>query len=219
MSQEASKTYDIWSDSIKKLFQGSSVLDIGCGNSPITDSCKKFDLEDGDANHILDYVRETFDVVFSSHCLEHMASPQKCLADWWQLVKPGGVMIITVPDEDLYEQGVFPSRFNGDHKWTFTISKEKSWSAKSINLLALIRTLPQLKDYDISLQDIGYRRDISHFGKDRWGARAIRSLRYRILDRIPLSDHAKNLLSTKFYSVDQTLGGAFAQIQCILYKE
>jgi hypothetical protein len=46
-----------------------------------------------------------------------------------------------VPDEDLYEQGVFPSTFNRDHKWTFTIFKTKSWCDRSINLLDLIREL------------------------------------------------------------------------------
>jgi hypothetical protein len=43
-----------------------------------------------------------------------------------------------VPDEDLYEQGVFPSTFNADHKWTFTILKPNSWSPKSVNLTELL---------------------------------------------------------------------------------
>src|SRR5260221_7032838 len=38
----------------------------------------------------------------------------------------------------LYEQGVFPSRFNGDHKSTFTISKASSWSPVSVNVLDLV---------------------------------------------------------------------------------
>ena len=39
-----------------------------------------------------------------------------------------------VPDEDLYEQGQFPSTYNVDHKWTFTILKTTSWSPCSLNL-------------------------------------------------------------------------------------
>ena len=61
--------------------------------------------------YILDFVdaNRPFDFVFSSHCLEHMQDPVKCpsLRDWWQLVRPGGVLIVIVPDEDLYEQGIF----------------------------------------------------------------------------------------------------------------
>jgi hypothetical protein len=44
-------------------------------------------------------------------------------------------------DEDLYEQGCFPSTFNGGHKWTFTVWKEKSWSVRSLSVLELLQTL------------------------------------------------------------------------------
>jgi hypothetical protein len=54
------------------------------------------------------------------------------------VVKPGGYLVVTVPDEDLYEQGLWPSTFNPDHKHTFTIYKTSSWSPVSINVLALL---------------------------------------------------------------------------------
>ena len=44
-------------------------------------------------------------------------------------------------DEDMYEQGQFPSTWNGDHKFTFTIYKSKSWSQKSLNIIELIKIL------------------------------------------------------------------------------
>jgi len=34
----------------------------------------------------------------------------------------------------MYEQGVWPPRFNTDHKFTFTIYKRGSWSPVSLNL-------------------------------------------------------------------------------------
>ncbi len=46
---------------------------------------------------------------------------------------------MTVPEEDLYEQGVWPSRFNPDHKWTFTIAKSSSWSPRSINVVDVVK--------------------------------------------------------------------------------
>ncbi len=57
------------------------------------------------------------------------------------MLRPGGHLVITVPDEDLYEQGQFPSTFNADHKWTFTIFKMQSWSEQSLNVLDLVRDL------------------------------------------------------------------------------
>ena len=52
-----------------------------------------------------------------------MDDPRSAIIDWYQLVKPGGYLIILVPDKDLYEQGAWPSMFNSEHKWTFTIKK------------------------------------------------------------------------------------------------
>src|SRR5271163_813277 len=118
------------------VIKGSGI-DIGCGPDPITPEVRKFDKADGDANRISDFVREQFDFVFSSHCLEHMDDPRKAVIEWWKLVKPGGHLYFLVPDEDLYEQGVFPSRFNAGHTATFTISKARSWSPASVNVLEL----------------------------------------------------------------------------------
>jgi SAM-dependent methyltransferase len=84
---------------------------------------------------------EQLDFVHSSHCLEHLEDPFEGISNWFRILKPGGHLVITVPEEDLYEQGLFPSTFNADHKWTFTINKGKSWSNKSINVLDLIGSL------------------------------------------------------------------------------
>ena len=117
-------------------------------------------MEDGDANEIMRYVHEQFDFVFSSHCLEHMRDPRKALLQWWALVRPGGHLFFIVPDEDLYEQGVFPSRFNPDHKATFTISKESSWSPVSVNVRELALGLPDALLVSLILQDHGYDRSL-----------------------------------------------------------
>jgi len=86
----------------------------------------------------MEYVTDNFfDFMMSSHCLEHMVDVHETLKNWIRIIKPGGFLIITVPDEDMYEMGQWPSQFNSDHKWTFTVHKEQSWSPKSINLLDL----------------------------------------------------------------------------------
>lgn len=92
----------------------------------------------------------SLDFVHSSHCLEHMVDPRVALANWLRILRPGGHLICIVPDEDLYEQGVFPSTFNRDHKTTFTIFKKASWSPASVNVLDLLRTL----DADVAIKKI-----------------------------------------------------------------
>ncbi len=142
-------------------------IDIGAGTDPIVHyqeffplmtSCRVWDMPDGDAE-LMDGVDDNcFDFVHSSHCLEHMRNPSTALLNWIRILKPGGYMVCLVPDEDLYEQGIFPSTFNHDHKHTFTIFKPSSWSKKSINLFDLLsNTNYKIEIKKIELLDATYR--------------------------------------------------------------
>ena len=197
------------------------VLDIGAGADPVTPQAVAFDQQHGDANHITAFPPESFDCVYSSHCLEHMHDPRASLANWWSLVKPGGHLFVIVPDEDLYEQGVFPSRFNHDHKSTFTIAKKRSWSPRSFNLLELCLALPGAQVRSVRLNDIGYDRAVAHHGPTlhkplaRRIARLYRSLRRR--GWVPRSAYYEHLLAMT-QGTDQTNGAALAQIEAIVRK-
>lgn len=131
-------------------------IDIGCGDDPVTGTCGKWDLMDGDAELMAGLAPESFDWVYSSHCLEHVHHPEVALARWWELVKPGGYLIVMVPDEDLYEQGLWPPHFNTDHKSTWTAWKAQSWSAASRNLSTLIKDLPGGRLVSLKLYDTRY---------------------------------------------------------------
>ena len=144
---------------ITKYFVGHGI-DIGGGNDslekysylfPNIKSVRNYDRPDGDAQEMSNVKDNFFDFVHSSHCLEHLDSPVKGFNNWLRIVKPSGYLIITVPDEDLYEQGVFPSTWSDEHKWTFTIYKDKSWNNdKSINIVDLIK----MSYYPISVEKI-----------------------------------------------------------------
>jgi SAM-dependent methyltransferase len=109
---------------------------------PLMRSVMVWDWEDGDAQLMAGIADQHFDFVHSSHCLEHLVDPHTGLANWMRVLKPGGHLVITLPDEDLYEQGHFPSTFNRDHKWTFTAYKPRSWSERSVNVGGLVGSLP-----------------------------------------------------------------------------
>jgi SAM-dependent methyltransferase len=219
---ETSKSKQYWGPLERQATLGGGI-DIGCGPDPVTPEARRFDAEDGDANVISQYVKEQFDFVYSSHCLEHMHDPRVTVLDWWTLVRPGGYLFILVPDEDLYEQGVFPSRFNPDHKATFTISKVNSWSPKSINVLDLARSLPGGEILSLELQDRGYDRSMMSFGKHHptLKVRAFARLS-RLLGRFTNEEGRRRLrrVLVPYFPIDQTLPGydAQAQIQLIVKK-
>jgi SAM-dependent methyltransferase len=218
---EASKTRKLLKENEKSLLNGKGI-DIGCGEDPVTTDCERFDMADGDANKITDHIKEinSYDYVFSAHCLEHMYIPKETIQDWWKLVKPGGVMIVIVPDEDLYEQGYWPSLFNPDHKATFTIGKQTSWSPTSHNLLELANLLPEGELVNARLQDHLYdRKFISH---KNWSAKAalkFSAFRFNYYTQNKwYKSFCEKILHLLRVPIDQTLGPASAQNLLIVRK-
>jgi SAM-dependent methyltransferase len=160
------------SNFIRKYFVGDGI-DIGGKPDPLIlykemfpliESVKTWDWEDGDAQFLEGVADSSLGFVHSSHCLEHLVDPAEGLCNWLRVVRDGGYLVVTVPDEDLYEQGKFPSTFNSDHKWTFTIFKSNSWSDQSINLLDLVRELgPYAEVVRIEQLSASYRFDLPRF--------------------------------------------------------
>jgi len=218
---EASKTRALWGEFERSLITGAGI-DIGCGPDPVTPEVDCFDVADGDANVITQYVDKTYDFVFSCHCLEHMNHPQQALEEWWKLVKPGGHLMVVVPDEDLYEQGYFPGIFNTDHKNTFTISKQDSWSPCSHNILDLVDALENSELLQVKLQDEGYQRKyLNHAAYPRLIARMgffAQVLIRHVFKRMNSKWRWYGLLNLFHLTIDQTVDDAVAQIQFIVHK-
>lgn len=227
MPQETKKTNRLRDEDFFLSYLQGSVLDIGAGDNKITEDAVAFDIDSGDAQNILEHVKpESFDSVYSSHCLEHMRDVDVAISQWWEIVKPGGYMIIIVPDEDLYEQKCWPSMFNSDHKHTFTIQKSTSWSPVSINLQDLLCELDGADLIRIVVQSDGYDRNLQ-------GIKL--SPRMHSLWNYKKSDGVKKHLKQFIYSlayypyiccswlqqgrvIDQTQGLALAQIEAVVRK-
>jgi SAM-dependent methyltransferase len=120
-------------------------IDIGCGEQPISlyaefypgmRSLKPWDLPDGDGALLEGVEDEIYDFVHSSHSLEHMSDPRVAMANWIRVLKKGGHMVLLLPDEDMFEQGNWPSAYAGaDHITSWTIKKNQSWCPASINVV------------------------------------------------------------------------------------
>lgn len=151
----------------QRYFWGDGI-DVGAGSDgmkkwmhlfPAVTSVREWDRPDGDAMLLQSVQDNAYNFLHSSHCLEHMADPYLAMRNWIRVVKPGSHLVIMVPDEDMYEQGVWPSRWNGDHKWTFTVYKQKSWSPKSVNLFDMlarstveVERIEVLRDFHLGLR-------------------------------------------------------------------
>jgi SAM-dependent methyltransferase len=131
---------------------------------PLIESVRIWDLMDGDAELMHLVGDDEFDFVVSSHCLEHLQDPYIGLKNWFRILKPEGHLVVTIPEEDLYEQGTWPSNKNLDHKWSFTVWKENSWAPRSVNILTLLQSLGEKADIrSIRVEDSGYRYSVPSF--------------------------------------------------------
>ena len=217
---ESSKSKRWFTDRQRAALAGT-VLDIGAGADPVARGAVVFDQDQGDANRISGLEPASFDCVYSSHCLEHMTDPVASLANWWTFVRPGGTLFLIVPDEDLYEQGVFPSRFNSDHKATFTIAKKKSWSARSFNVFEMCQALPGARVESLYLNDIAYDRAKASHGEitaglvRRWRRLYDKAVRKQWIARRENFERQTATIAP----IDQTTGPALAQIEILVRKE
>ena len=217
---EALKTNRLRGDIFFEKYLTGRVIDIGAGNDLVIPTAERFDLEDGDANFITKYRdQNSYDSVHSSHCLEHMFEPENALKEWWALVKPGGYLILVVPDEDLYEQGIWPSIFNLDHKNTFRFAGDASWSPVSYNIQDLVCSLPNAQIISSDVHDQGYRYELKKDPKMKYSRPpfVLRALKL-LLNKSLLFKYENILFKYYGWPVDQTMRGAMAQIQIVAKK-
>lgn len=155
---------------ITKYFCGAGI-DIGCGSDciwqwkrqfPLMQSVRAWDMQDGDAQYLVTEHNEKYDFVHASHNLEHLVDPRVALTNWSRVTKPGGYIIITVPDERLYENMTWESKWTNEHLWSFTICKKNSPMPKSINVVDLVNEFADILSCEkIQLIDDFYRPELS----------------------------------------------------------
>lgn len=223
--KETSKTNKYRTENFFQKYLNGNVIDIGCGDDPISAKAEPFDTQHGDANRI-DKLRPNnyYETVYSSHCLEHMKNVELAILSWWKLVKIGGHLIFVVPDENLYEQGHWPSIFNKDHKASFRQDKSSSWSPVSYNIEELVKKIPGANLISSTLQDFEYDYSLQSFKRPLkldLHEKTLKSLQKSKNLKIGSKLLTKIILQTAFWlgnPVDQTAGYASAQIQVILQK-
>lgn len=118
MQSETEKAYKrrVQEGFFEKYIRGS-VIDVGCScdlRQMVVPYATPYDfsLGSGDAQYMEGVLDETYDTVYSSHLLEHIEKQKVALRNWYRILKPGGYLIVCVPERDLYEKKKeLPSRW------------------------------------------------------------------------------------------------------------
>ncbi|HEX2608529.1 MAG TPA: class I SAM-dependent methyltransferase [Flavisolibacter sp.] len=131
---------------VKKFFTGvdlnSKILDFGCGlgqNIYKIPNAVGYDISEfgvefcrrkgiNATNHLTDLPNESFDIVFSSHVLEHHPHPKTMLEDIFSKLKKGGKFILVIPHET-----------HGKAQFKFDLNQHLyTWNFQAINNLLLM---------------------------------------------------------------------------------
>lgn len=108
-------------------------LDIGFGGSPIKPSAICIDRPEGAAGRRQDpspapthlvgpadnlywFKDNVLDYVYSSHVLEDFLDTEGVLREWLRVLKPGGNLVLFLPDQQVYVRETPKQHWNQDHK-------------------------------------------------------------------------------------------------------
>jgi ubiquinone/menaquinone biosynthesis C-methylase UbiE len=150
-----------------------NILDIGSAPDPVKSPfgvTQGWNLCDGDGQYLESIKDNTMDCVYSSHSLEHMVDVEIALTNWVRVLKPNGYLYIVVPDFDLYEKGNWPSKYNKDHKHSFSIDKTREEVKRQNHFNICVDVFPIFKKLlvmikEVKLEDFGF--DYNRFEKDQ----------------------------------------------------
>jgi SAM-dependent methyltransferase len=137
-------------------------IDIGAAEDPLNQTFRRWDLifGDSDATEMLGVKPESFYTVYASHILEHLQFPRKAIRRWYEILKPGGHLIICVPHRDLYEKKKFPpSKWNPDHKYFWLPETEEPPATKSLKK-EILEAVPAANIVSLRVLDEAYNWEL-----------------------------------------------------------
>jgi 2-polyprenyl-3-methyl-5-hydroxy-6-metoxy-1,4-benzoquinol methylase len=88
-----------------------------------------------------DYPDNTFDVIYSHHVMEHVENPIKVMESMSRMLKPGGLMIVGVPNIESF----VAKRFKGNYRLLGS-PHILMWSKKTLTKLLSLNGLNVFKD-------------------------------------------------------------------------
>lgn len=109
---------------VRAATQGNGV-DLGAGHGKIRETSLGIDFGscgknwEGDVTTLHWFKDEVLDYVYSSHTLEHVDDDRVVLKEWLRVIKPGGRLVLYLPDDEEFDNTEQVA--NREHKHVYTV--------------------------------------------------------------------------------------------------
>jgi SAM-dependent methyltransferase len=87
--------------------------------------------------------------------VEHLSSPRKAIKRWYEVLQPGGHLIIIAPHRDLYEQKKMLPSYNPEHMRFWLPDEEDLPCTKSLEK-EVLAAIPDADILSLRVLDEGY---------------------------------------------------------------
>lgn len=109
---------------VQNIGEAKIVYDLGCGSHKSIPSAIGMDIRAvTDVQGSIDtlpFESKSADAIISRHSLEHVLDPAKAIKEWIRVLKPGGRMVIVLPDHGSINT-IDPYYGNGEHLHAYTM--------------------------------------------------------------------------------------------------
>lgn len=93
----------------------------------------------------------TYAIIESSHSLEHMENTEWTLKEWIRILKPGGILLIIVPDKEFHAHDMNPDKPLGERCFIEWVAKDFEECIQRIDNVDLLLFNTNKNKFDINI--------------------------------------------------------------------
>ena len=104
------------------------------------------------ADRALPFSDNSYGIIESSHSLEHMEDTEKTMREWIRILKPGGILLIIVPDGKYHKHDMDVTKSIGERCFIeWSVNEFKEMLNRLTDVIDVIQFNTRNNNFDIDI--------------------------------------------------------------------